>query len=41
MANYADIFNVICLYSYSLRGSTVLQTPPRVTASSCVHFLHQ
>jgi len=25
MANYADILNVLCLYSHSLRGSTVLQ----------------
>jgi len=23
MANYTDILNVICLYSHSLRGSTV------------------
>jgi len=26
MANYADILNVICLYSHSLHGSTVLPT---------------
>jgi len=23
MSNYADILNLICLYSHSLRGSTV------------------
>jgi len=28
VANYADILNVICLYSHSLRGSTVLPTIP-------------
>jgi len=31
MANYADILNVICLYSHSLRGSTVLPTTQWVT----------
>jgi len=28
MANYANILNVICLYSHSLRGSTVLPAIP-------------
>ena len=28
MVNYADLLTVICLYSHSLRGSTVLPTIP-------------
>jgi len=38
MANYADLLNVLYLYSHSLRGSTVLPTIPWVR--DCVISVH-
>jgi len=40
MVNYADLLTVICLYSHSLRGSTVLPTIPWLRHRAFTHFIH-